>query len=80
MQHWLLLASVWQGGPHSLTKASEAIRHYAPWIGLALADPTKMIAVIQSLGQVLQLTTRQPKRATTFQLLNDVTKLEYSLT
>lgn len=82
VQHWLLLASVWQDGRHSLTKASEAIRHYAPWIGLALTDTTKMIEVIQSLSQVLQFTTRQPKRkrATTFQLLNDVTKLEYSLT
>lgn len=82
VQHWLLLASVWQDGRHSLTKASEAIRHYAPWIALALPDPTKMIEVIQSLRQVLQVTTRQPKRkrATTFQLLYDVTQLEYSLT
>lgn len=82
MQHWLLLSSVWGDMRHSLAKASQAIRRHALLLATALASPAALEAAIETLCRAVRVTARQNKRhhPSTFQLLNDPSLLDYSLT
>jgi len=82
VQHWLLLTSIWGNPRCSLAKACEAIRRHAVLLAAAGGDPAKLAAAIENLCVVLRVTARQNKRKkpSTFELLNDPERLEYSLT
>jgi hypothetical protein len=82
MQHWLLLSSVWGNPRCSLAKAGEAIRRHALILAAAIGEPARLVVAIEGLGRILRATVSQNKRKkpSTFELLNDPERLEYSLT
>jgi hypothetical protein len=82
MQHWLLLCSAWGDPRCSLAKACEAIRRHALRLAAAVGESTMLEAAIEELGAILRATARRNKRKkpSTFELLNDPERLEYSLT
>ena len=82
VQHWLLLVSVWGDARHSLSKASEAIRRFATQLATSLSSVAELTAAIETLIRATRVTARQNKRKrpSTFELLNDVSLLEYRLT
>ena len=82
VQHWLVLVSVWGDARHSLSKASEAIRRFATQLATSLSSVAELTAAIETLIRATRVTARQNKRKrpSTFELLNDVSLLEYRLT
>lgn len=82
VQHWVLLAVAWGDPRRSLAKASEAIRRHALLLAAAVGAPARLAEEIERLGVVLGSTARQNrrKRPSTFELLNDPSRLEYGLT
>jgi hypothetical protein len=82
VQNWLLLSTAWGDPRCSFAKAWKAIQHHALLLARVLGDRARLEAEIELLGQVLGKTAKQNKRKTpsTFELLNDPTKLDYSLT
>ena len=82
VQHWLLLVSVWGDGRHSLAKAGQAIRKLATLLAVSLASVETLTTALETLIRATRVTTRQNKRKrpSTFELLNDPSLLEYSLT
>lgn len=81
-QHWLLLACAWGDARRSLAKACEAIRRHAVLLAASIGDAASLAAEVGRLEALLGSTARQNKRkrASTFELLNDPSRLEYSLT
>jgi hypothetical protein len=82
VQHWLLLTSTWGDPRTSLAKACEAIRSHALLLAVEIHDQVRLEAAIERLRLVLSTTAKQNKRKrpSTFELLNDASRLEYSLT
>lgn len=82
VQHWLLLASAWGDPSKSLVKVCEAVRDF---VGRLVADLDQFSAlqqVLTDLAAVVAKTCRRNRRSQpgTFELLNDVTQLEFELT
>lgn len=82
LQHWLLLTSAWGDPRCSLTKVCEAIRSVATLLAVSLHNKPRLVEALQALIRITTSTARQNKRKrpSTFELLNDPSKLEYSLT
>jgi hypothetical protein len=82
VQHWLLLTTTWGDYRTSLAKVCEAIRDHALLLAVAIHDPIRLEAAMERLRLVLSATAKQNKRKrpSTFELLNDASRLEYSLT
>jgi IS4 transposase len=82
IQHWLVLTSVWGDPRHSLMKASEGIRRYATMLAATVPSTRQFTDILALLRRTIRVTARQNKRRypSTFQLLNDPTLLDYSLT
>jgi hypothetical protein len=82
VQHWLLLTGVWGEPRSSLATACEAIRRHSMLLAVAVGDQTQLAAEIAHLGVILSVTAKQNKRKkpSTFELLNDPSLLDYSLT
>jgi hypothetical protein len=82
VQHWLVVAGVWGDPTKSLGKACEAVRAFAGRLAASLDCATALEQVIADLCQVLAKTCRRNPRSKpgTFELLNDVDLLDYSLT
>jgi hypothetical protein len=82
VQHWLLLAGAWGDARCSLAKACEAIRRHIVLLVAPIGDATRLAAEIERLTVLLRSTARlnKRKRASTFELLNDPSRLEYGLT
>jgi hypothetical protein len=82
VQHWLLLATTWGNPRKSLTKASQAIREWANLLLSALQSPTLLEAAIATINDILEKTGQRDKRSDvgTFELLNDSSLLDLSLT
>ena len=82
VQHWVLLSVAWGEPRRSLAKACEAIRRHALLLVVSLGDGWRLEGEIQRLADVLRMTARRNKRKTpsTFELLDDPSRLEYSLT
>jgi hypothetical protein len=82
VQHWLLLACAWGDARCSLAKACEAIRRHIVLLVASIGDEARQTAEIERLAVLLRSTARlnKRKRASTFELLNDPSRLEYSLT
>jgi hypothetical protein len=82
VEHWLLLCTAWGDPRCSLARACKAIREQATMIAPAVGDATALVTAIDRLRRMLSVTAKQNKRKkpSTFELLNDPERLEYSLT
>jgi hypothetical protein len=82
LQHWLLLTTAWGDRRASLWKAWEAIRDHALLLAVEVDDRARLEAAIGRLAAVLTGTAKRDKRkkASTFELLEDPSRLEYFLT
>jgi len=82
VQHWLLISSAWGDPKRSLSKVCEAVRKFAGRIAAALDQTTNLEEVISEFCRTVAKTCKRNKRskAGTFELLNDVRLLDFSLT
>ena len=82
VQHWLLLATVWGDPSKSLTKVCRVIGDFAGQLAANLTNMLGLERVIATLTKVLKKTCRRNKRSKpgTFELLNDIELLDFSLT
>jgi Transposase DDE domain len=82
VQHWLLVACAWGDATKSLVKVCEAIRPFVGRIAAGLTRPDELRAALADLCRAIAKTCRRNKRAKpgTFELLNDVTLLDFCLT
>ena len=79
VQHWLVVASVWGDPRQSLSKACAAVRQFVGRLAAALDSLADLERVLADLGRVLAKTCRrnQRRKAGTFELLNDVSLLDF---
>ncbi len=82
VQHWLTVGSVWGDPTKSLHKVYEAIRGFVGRLAAALDRVTELERVLADMRQTFAKTCQRDKRskAGTFELLNDVELLDFSLT
>jgi len=82
VQHWLVIASVWGDPTKSLSKACEAIRGFVGRLAASLENAKELERVMIDMGKTLAKTCKRNLRSKpgTFELLNDVDLLDYSLT
>lgn len=80
LQQWLQ-TGVWGRPDISLKKTWDAFRNHAWLIAMAVHDAVQLTRVLQTLYDLIEKTIRRGKRkrAGTFELLNDPTKLDYAL-
>ena len=79
VRHWLVVACAWGDPTKSLSKACEAVRDFAARLAAALDATPELARVLATLCAAVAATCRRHKRRKpgTFELLNDVTLLEY---
>ena len=82
VQHWLTVASVWGDPSKSLSKVYEAIRDFASRLAAALDRRTELERVLADMHRTFGKTCNRNKRSNegTFELLNDVQRLNFGLT
>jgi hypothetical protein len=82
VQHWLVVASAWGDPKRSWSKVSEAIRTWVAELIHAMDQRDNLERTIVGLCQVVTKTCRRDPRSKpgTFELLNDVTRLDFCLT
>ena len=82
VQHWLVVASAWGDPTKSLSKVCEATRKFVGRLAAGMDKLSDLEQVLADLGTVLARTCRRNKRSKpgTFELLNDVSLLEFRLT
>jgi hypothetical protein len=82
VQHWLVIANAWGDPAKSLNKVSEAIRPFVGRLVAALDQHSELVRVLADLEAAVARTCRRNKRSKpgTFELLNDVSLLEFKLT
>jgi len=80
VQHWLTVTVAWGDATKSLVKVWRVIQSFVSRIVLAHTDRAQFAAVLNDLRRVIGKTCRRNKRSKpgTFELLNDVTLLDYS--
>jgi hypothetical protein len=82
VQHWLLVASVWGNPAKSWSKVCEAIRVFVGRIAAGLPKTRELRHVLTDMCKALAKTCQRNKRKKpgTFELLNDIRRLEFKLT
>lgn len=83
LQHWLLLASVWNMPQRSLTKAARAIRGFARSLACCLDDADQLEQLLTTRSQVVARTARvhtRQRNPSHWQLLQNPELLTYGLT
>jgi Transposase DDE domain len=82
IQHWLTVGSVWGDPSKSLHKVYEAVRAFVGRLAAALDCRTELERVLADMQQTFAKTCRRNKRSKpgTFELLNDIGLLDFSLT
>jgi hypothetical protein len=82
VQHWLMLASAWGDPTKSLSKVCEAIRPFVGRLAAGLDQLSALERVLADVCAVVAKTCRRNKRSKpgTFELLNDVSRLDFCLT
>jgi hypothetical protein len=83
VQHWLVIASAWGDPTKSLGKVAEAIRAFVGRLAAGLqTQATELERALADLVATVAKTCRRNKRTKpgTFELLNDVSLLDYCLT
>ena len=82
VQHWLVIASAWGNPTKSLSKVSEAIRPFVGRLAASLDQLSELERVLADLCATVAKTCQRNKRSKpgTFELLNDVSLLDFCLT
>jgi Transposase DDE domain len=82
LQHWLLVTSVWGDPTKSWSKVCEAIRVFVGRIATALPKLQDLTRTLTDMCNVMAKTCRRNKRKKpgTFELLNDIHRLDFKLT
>lgn len=82
VQHWLVIASVWGDPTKSLSKACEAMRGFVDRMVASLDQRSGLERVLADVCAAVAKTCRRNKRSKpgTFELLNDVSLLDFELT
>ncbi len=82
VQHWLLVASAWGDPTKSCSKVCEAIRDFVGRLAADLDRRSALARVLSDLRATVAKSCRRNQRAKpgTFELLNDVSLLDYRLT
>ena len=82
VQHWLIVSAAWGDPTKSLSKACEAVRVFVGRLLAALRGVDDLERVLADLATVIAKTCRRNKRSKpgTFELLNDIDLLDFSLT
>jgi len=82
IQHWLLLASAWGDPTKSWGKVCEAIRPFVGRIAAGLPRWSELERALTDLCRAVAKTCRRNQRTKpgTFELLNDVQRLDFGLT
>jgi len=82
VQHWLVIASAWGDPTKSLSKVCEAIRPFVGRLAAGLGQLAELERVLADLCAAVAKTCRRNKRSKpgTFELLNDVSLLDFCLT
>lgn len=83
VQHWLLVAGVWQFADRSLVKAARIVRGFVPSLAMALHYPDLLIKQLATMRASLAKTARinpRKRKPNTYQLLLKPELLDYALT
>ena len=82
VQHWLVIGTVWGDPTKSLNKVSEAIRAFVARLAAALQRLADLQRVLGDFATLTIKTCRRDKRSKpgTFELLNDMSLLDFALT
>jgi len=82
VQHWLVIGSVWGDPALSLSKACEAVRDFVSRLAASLDRRPAVEEVLSAMAAAMAKTCRRNKRSKpgTFELLNNVGLLDFSLT
>jgi hypothetical protein len=82
VQHWLVVASAWGDPSKSLSKVCEAVRDFASRVAASLDRNAELACVLAALCATVAKTCSRNKRSKpgTFELLNDVSLLDFELT
>jgi hypothetical protein len=82
VQHWLVVTCAWGDATKSLSKVCEAVRDFASRLIASLDERKALERVLSDLCATVAKTCRRNKRARpgTFELLNDVSLLDFELT
>jgi len=82
VQHWLVVTTAWGNPTKSLVKVCEATRSFAGRIAAGLSRVDELTHALNDLCHAIAKTCRRNKRAKagTFELLNDVSLLDFELT
>jgi Transposase DDE domain len=82
VQHWLVVTCAWGDATKSLTKVCEAVRLFVGRLLTCLDDRSGLERVLQDLCATIAKTCQRNSRSKpgTFELLKDVSRLDYVLT
>lgn len=82
VQHWLVVATAWGDPTKSLWKVCEAIRPFVGRIAAGLLRIDELTRALEDLRQAIAKTCQRNKRTKpgTFEMLNDIGLLDFSLT
>jgi hypothetical protein len=82
VQHWLVVGCAWGDATKSLSKVAEAVRAFVGRLLAGLDDDAALLRVLRDLCAAVASTCRRNRRSKpgTFELLNDVDRLDYELT
>jgi hypothetical protein len=82
LQHWLVISSAWGDPTKSLSKVAEAARKFAGRLAAAAEQFAEVRRVLRDIRHVVNKTCRRDKRSKpgTFELLNNVSLLDFRLT
>jgi hypothetical protein len=82
VQHWLMVDTIWGDPTKSLHKVCQVIQTFVERLAAALPSLVDLDRVLAELRMVVEKTCRRNKRSKsgTFELLNDISRLEYGLT
>ena len=82
VQHWLVIGAVWGDPTKSLSKVCEAVRDFVGRLAASLNRPSELERVLVDIAATAAKTCRRNKRSKpgTFEMLNDVSLLDFELT
>ena len=82
VQHWLLAGSLWNDPRRSLSKACEVVRRFVGLLLAHLDHRKQLLETLTRLRNIAAHTCRRNQRSKlgTFDLLNDVNRLDFCLT
>jgi hypothetical protein len=82
VQHWLMVSTVWGDPSRSLDKVWQAVKQFVGRLAVSLDCVTELERVLADMRAMFAKTCRRDKRSKpgTFELLNNVQRLDFELT